>query len=179
MSEIPKPVRYSAMSWSLLSLSALWLAFFLVVPTIKAFLADPLPPFAELAVHRGVATFKYDQPRVGPYTIVTDSNGVKFEYSCATLASSYRGCLRPALEGKLVEIHWAWVKPIYWSPYRYPLQIVMDGEVIRDYQSSVRKMNRSRWHLLIWTIAGSVVFGVFAVYRYAKDRGDHVYDASP
>src|ERR1700710_2204442 len=123
----PKTVLYSASSWFFLILAFLWVTVFFAIPTIYAFKIEPIPPLTELVVSKGVMSFKYEARKGGPLTVLVDTEGVKVEFSCATLSTGSRGCVHYKLEGKTTEITWTWIKPIYFRPYRYPLRIVVDG----------------------------------------------------
>lgn len=122
-------------------------ALFVVVgllPALSVIPVSAVPPLADMQFSEGTISFRSVGGKSGSMTVIKKSNGDRDEFSCRENMQATHFCIHPRYAGGFGQIHWFWVRTPLGGSYKFPAQIVVNGEVIRDRSTAIEKIQNTR-----------------------------------
>jgi hypothetical protein len=137
-----------------------------LLPALSVIPVSSVPPLAEMRRSEGTLSFRPIGGRSGSLTVLKKSNGDEEAFSCRENMQGSHDCVDRRYKGGSAQIHWVWVKSPFGEGYRFPAQIIVNGEVVRDRATAIEQIENTRvtFQLLMapLTFLGFLV-GVFLI----------------
>lgn len=167
-------VRYSLSLWARVAgLIALFLIFG-AVPAITALNPQLVPPIEALNRTQGTISF-VSVSRKGVITAISRDDGTTEEFSCRKYSGGTHVCIQPRHQGQRAEVLWFWVDMRFGNRFRYPVQISVDGDVIRDRQKTIENISKSRERILFLLLPFTLILVIVCVVimiNYERTKKD-------
>lgn len=136
-------MKHTAWLWMrILLLSALFVLIGLL-PAVSVIPVSAVPPLAEMQFSEGTIAFRSLGGKSGSL-VIKKSGGDKDVFSCREDAGRTLPCIHRRYEGGFGQIHWFWVKMPLVGSYKFPAQIVVNGEVLRDRPTTIEGLEETR-----------------------------------
>jgi hypothetical protein len=135
-----------------------------------------VPPFEQLQRSEGVLDIEEISLRSGERTLLRKSDGTVEVYSCRDRDGLRHTCIfdpQRKWVGHKTVIWWFPMEIYPWHTDRRVAQMVIDGEIIVNYQRTVRKLESDKlWGIGISVFTFFLVVGI-AIFEYLKARRQH------
>jgi hypothetical protein len=115
-----------------------------LLPALSVIPVSTVPPLADMQRSEGAISFRSVGGRSGALTVLKRSNGDKDEFSCRENMTGIHNCIDSRYAGGLAQVYWFWVKTPLGGSYKFPAQIVVNGEVVRDRATAIEQIENTR-----------------------------------
>jgi hypothetical protein len=132
--------------WLWIRILVFFALFILVglLPALSVIPVSAVRPLADMQRSEGTISFRSVGGRSGALSVLKKSNGDKEEFSCRENMTGLHDCIHRRYAGGFAQIHWFWVKTPLGRSYKFPAQIIVNREVVRDRATAIKDIENTR-----------------------------------
>jgi len=136
-----------------------------LLPAMSVIPASTVPPLADMQLSEGPISFRSVGGKSGELTVIKKNNGEKDVFSCRGDLLDSHSCIHSEYAGGFGQIHWFRVRMPIGESYKFPAQIVVNGEVVRGRSTVIEKLEEAR--IVVQFMYGSLALFVFVAVVFA------------